>query len=242
MVTNGEITLDVEDNRSPSDWPALTDVAIESLDHSVHFPLIPQTGVWPNGERAVESTTPTPPSPEVVRVLNIVVPESRILASRERCPYLIHMEVADSGWEGDDARLYSTPGIGTTIEETLNLRTSESSGEGTLYNIPPELSTAPSAGVVSSTTSFSYIEETLEARDPSRFEDQRVPRGGGQLESTIYGDPDSGYAVAPDYREREYQRLHEEMNSSPPPPREWPEQEKATYVLLPLYVVDLSPH
>lgn len=40
MVTRGEISLDVEDNLGPYDWPQLSDVTIDRLKHSVHFPLI----------------------------------------------------------------------------------------------------------------------------------------------------------------------------------------------------------
>ena len=40
-----------------------------------------------------------------MRVLNIVASESRILASRERCPFLVQVELAETGLEGSDARL-----------------------------------------------------------------------------------------------------------------------------------------
>jgi len=43
----------------------------------------------------------------VVRVLNIVTPECRLLSSRERCPFLVHLEVAETGLEGNDAKLYA---------------------------------------------------------------------------------------------------------------------------------------
>ena len=46
-----------------------------------------------------------------MRVLNIVSCESRILASRERCPFLVQLEVAETGLEGSDARLYAGGGV-----------------------------------------------------------------------------------------------------------------------------------
>ena len=42
MVTNGDVSLDVEDNRGPHDWPNESDVTLEMLKYSVHFPLEPQ--------------------------------------------------------------------------------------------------------------------------------------------------------------------------------------------------------
>ena len=53
----------------------------------------------------------------VVQVLNIVVPEARLLSSRERCPFLVRLEVADTGLEGSDARLYAAgaPRLGVTV-------------------------------------------------------------------------------------------------------------------------------
>ena len=59
---------------------------------------------------------------DVVRVLNIVVPESRLLSSRERCPFLIHVEVADTGLETCNARLYVSAPTGLTVREALSLR------------------------------------------------------------------------------------------------------------------------
>jgi len=41
MATRGEISLDVEDNLGPYDWPGLKDLTLDMLKHSVHFPLVP---------------------------------------------------------------------------------------------------------------------------------------------------------------------------------------------------------
>lgn len=104
MVTRGEISLDVEDNLGPFDWPGMNDLTLDMLKHSVHLPLVPNEGTWPSGSTENESDDGRGC---VVQVLNIVVPESRLLASRERCPYLVRLEVADTGLEGSDARLYA---------------------------------------------------------------------------------------------------------------------------------------
>lgn len=146
MITRGDVSLDVEDYRGPFDWPETRDLSSDVLRYSVHFPLVPQTIVWPDGETENGADfNAGEPSPEVVRVLNIVVPESRILASRERCPYLVHMEVADTGLEGSDARLFASgsPHLGSTLEEALGMQRLDSNGrraiEQNSYKIPNEL-------------------------------------------------------------------------------------------------------
>ena len=42
MVTRGDVSLDVEDNRGPDDWPLLTDMSMDLLAYSVHLPLDPK--------------------------------------------------------------------------------------------------------------------------------------------------------------------------------------------------------
>jgi hypothetical protein len=60
-------------------------------------------------------------------ILNIVIPESKILASRERCPFLLHVEVTDTGLEGSSACMYASgaTGLGSTIEEALSMQDME---------------------------------------------------------------------------------------------------------------------
>jgi hypothetical protein len=45
MVTRGDVSLDVEDNRGPNDWPQLSDVSADVLKYSVHFPLEPKVRI-----------------------------------------------------------------------------------------------------------------------------------------------------------------------------------------------------
>lgn len=42
MVTKGDVSLDVEDNRGPNDWPHISDMHVDDIKYSVHFPLIPK--------------------------------------------------------------------------------------------------------------------------------------------------------------------------------------------------------
>ena len=41
MITEGNVSLDVEDNLGPYDWPSLREISFESLKYSVHLPLEP---------------------------------------------------------------------------------------------------------------------------------------------------------------------------------------------------------
>ena len=41
MVTRGDVSLDVEDNRGPDDWPQISDISNDMLRYSVHLPLDP---------------------------------------------------------------------------------------------------------------------------------------------------------------------------------------------------------
>lgn len=41
MVTRGEVSIDVEDNRGAFDWPDIKDLSVDMLQYSVHLPLLP---------------------------------------------------------------------------------------------------------------------------------------------------------------------------------------------------------
>lgn len=168
-----------------------------------------------------------------VRVLNIVTSESRILASRERCPYLVHLEVADTGLEGSDARLYApgSYGVGTTVEESLGMNPSASSAAAAstenhhrepAYRIPSEL------------LDNHLLDELLlkkrsklqgdsdeddndnESESPEKSASEvRSPRGGWQSDEGMYYPPESSdYMYSNPYdmaRQHEYEQLHQEM-------------------------------
>jgi hypothetical protein len=42
MITRGDVSLDVEDNRGANDWPQISDMNADVIKYSVHFPLIPK--------------------------------------------------------------------------------------------------------------------------------------------------------------------------------------------------------
>jgi phosphatidylinositol 4-kinase A len=201
MVTKGDVSLDVQDGRGPHDWPQIHDLRLDMLKYSVHFPLVSQVGVWPtvpppsdHTDNAAGSTTTSevnnddeeagkPLIPEVVRVLNIVTPESRLLSSRERCPFLVQMEVADTGLGGNDARLYAAgaQGLGSTVEEALgmnplasatassaaaamhNKAQSATAAAGGTYEIPPELMEEPLSSFDEQTGMRSPLDQTVES-------------------------------------------------------------------------------
>ncbi|GFH62134.1 hypothetical protein CTEN210_18610 [Chaetoceros tenuissimus] len=154
MVTNGSVSLDEDDNRSSHDWPTLSDVSMENIQHSIHFPLEPIATTWPCGTSDFEeiiasnlqSSSPLlqlKTEQGVMRVLNIISSKSRVLASRERCPYLVHCEVLETGMEGKDARLYSQHSqVGVTIQEALGTTYENKNKESMAYTykIPSELS------------------------------------------------------------------------------------------------------
>lgn len=145
--------------------------------------------------------------------------EGRILASRERCPYLVHLEVAETGLRGSDSRLYASgaPGMGATIEEALGLNAQASSAVAASdanrgnYHIPSELLPSPSDRPQWNTkrpTNTTLIKEPLPENKMS------LPRGGWQADEAFY-NPEDIFASNPydSVRENEYQQLHEQMHS-----------------------------
>ena len=134
-----------------------------------------------------------------MQVLNIVVPEARILASRERCPYLVRMEVVETGLEGSDARLYAAgaPKLGVTVEEALKSRaSSDAVDEGGECNIPLELLPEKST-------------EFAANSGRGRTDADTFPRGGSTDETDfMHGNPYEAF------REGEYEQLHHHMHST----------------------------
>jgi len=138
-----------------------------------------------------------------MQILNIVVPETRILASRERCPYLVRLEVVETGLDGSDARLYTggAPRLGLTIEEALAMESSlndtTNERKHQRCEIPAELQSAGGNVTAGANT-----------RD--------LPRGGWQAES---GEAD--YIEGNTYDtvlEQQYEQLHQNMQNALPVP------------------------
>jgi len=209
MVTRGDVSLDVEDNRGPYEWPQLNEISSDLLQFSVHLPLDPrQHAQWPGGDKKTKTN-----KGGVVRVLNIVVDESRILSSRERCPFLLHVEVAETGLSGTDSRLYATgaPGLGATVAEALSLsanRAKEKRSNAATYQIPSEL--------LESTAFPTEPESTAGCATtyhPSKEPD--LVRGGHFSDESVFyaHNPDELWSSNgwDDVRQSEYEQLHEQL-------------------------------
>jgi hypothetical protein len=218
MVTRGDVSLDVEDNRAPYDWPQLSEITSDLLQFSVHLPLDPRQNTrWPGGDRS-ETVT----DGGVVRVLNIIVDEARILSSRERCPFLVHVEVAETGLSGTDSRLYATgaTGLGATVGEALAMTAGhlgDRTVKGTSYEIPRELLDSvhiPAQGT-QDVSQHSTSQSNGETTEESTSTTSDFVRGGYQ------GDENAFYAHNPDsiwgsnawdgVRQREFEQLHQQM-------------------------------
>lgn len=159
-------------------------------------------------------------------MLNIVTDECRILASRERCPFLVHLEVAETGLRGSDSRLYASgaPGIGTTIEEALALSAQASSAAASAdpnhvatgyrnYHIPNELLSTPTSDIEGA---YDNTYSAASLQTASLESQMEMPRGGWQAdEAFYYHNPEDVFAsnAYDSVRENEYQQLHEQMHS-----------------------------
>lgn len=202
MLTKGSITFDVEDEIPVSGWPTIEDLSVDVLKYSIHFPLVPQTGEWPSGRKAEDPGT-NGVSSEVPRVLNLIVDESRLLSSRERCPYLVHLELCDSGLEARDSRLYAVGAdeIGLTVEEALGID-SNSPGQESTVALPFEL------------TGDAHSVKGVAAPADTKL------RGGSQSDSH-YMHYDDHLSMPDPYahvRQHELESLHHEMFHSPEAP------------------------
>eukprot|EP00557_Chaetoceros_sp_GSL56_P007830 CAMPEP_0176506198 /NCGR_PEP_ID=MMETSP0200_2-20121128/16904_1 /TAXON_ID=947934 /ORGANISM="Chaetoceros sp., Strain GSL56" /LENGTH=1056 /DNA_ID=CAMNT_0017905811 /DNA_START=322 /DNA_END=3489 /DNA_ORIENTATION=- len=200
MITKGNVSLDVEDNRGPHDWPTLGDLSPDCMKYSIHFPLEPTATIWPGGGRIDSSDwrdharsplLKLKTEQGVMRVLNIVSSKSRVLASRERCPYLVHCEVLETGLEGRDARLYASGSgdMGVTLQEALGIasRKKRKDADGNhmrnfaSYKLPPEL--ISSDAIVPSIDLSTYtIQDHTDLLPNANW----LPRGGDQGNGYYY--------------------------------------------------------
>jgi phosphatidylinositol 4-kinase len=240
MVTRGDVSLDVEDNRSPYDWPQIDDMSADMIQYSVHLPLRPQIPEWPNGVidplklAKIGQCDPANGAHEVVRAVNILVQESKILASRERCPFVVHLEVVDTGLNGNDARLYSSGafGLGSTVGEALSMS-----------NVAGATSAAAAASrQIEGNRPFGIPLELLKQADhidqrrnnllgvgshlmPPKIEDnamnKNLPRGGWQHYGHHHGydgfDVGGSFLHADPFdavRQFEYEQLHNQLHNS----------------------------
>lgn len=155
------------------------------------------------------------PNGGVVQVLNIVVSEARLLSSRERCPFLVRLEVADTGLEGSDARLYASEGprMGLTVAEALCTRMPSNATDNVgqtshdRCQVPFEL-----VGPTSTHSETNSPNQTLNLNGNPTTGTGGFPRGGWQIEAdgTDYMNAGPYHAV----RENEYEQLHQHLQSS----------------------------
>lgn len=140
MVTRGRVSIDVDEDAhlghhhhpyghaySVPRWSE-EDVREDMIRHSVHLPMEPRGARWPGGYSPPGSNDDDLADPEngrggggggVVRALRILPENCRVLSSATRCPFLVRMEVAESGLDADDARLYVASDAGLTVQEAL---------------------------------------------------------------------------------------------------------------------------
>lgn len=209
MVTQGDFSLDIEDNRRPDEWPQLSDLSWEMLQYSVHLPLDPKQHLhWPGGESSHDAA-----NGGVARVLNIVAEESRILSSRERCPFLIHVEVADTSLTGNDSRLYASgaPGLGTTVEEALSMSSPNVDTNDVPLKIPNEL--------LQSNSKKRSGHAFVRPRHPTSTHSAFV-RGGSQSNGAVYHPTHLEHVSRShgvnDYRTNNYWHFHNQMAMNQP--------------------------
>lgn len=196
MVTRGMVSLDVEDDAPPSGWPRVTDVTTDALRYSIHFPLTPKTAVWESGDGDDVANANGGGDGDdvaningggVVRALHIVVDECRLLSSRERCPFLVRLEVVETGLEGSDARLYGggaerDSGFGVTVEEVVRLfasngrrRDGAEEEEGRSfpsYHVPPELLSRSGVNRKGSSDKSNVADDDGDEREFARDDDK----------------------------------------------------------------------
>ena len=241
MATRGRISVDVDLEYDPNgelrhhppypyqphvvhhQWTE-DNVREDMIQHSVHFPMEPECVRWPGGldddcQGSVSSDFERPQQRNgVVRALRVLPDQCRVLDSRERCPFLVRMEVAETGLEANDARLYTTDvsGVGLTVEETLGAvrqhKKSPNSGvyEGgfTTCEIPPELM-RKQAYQASIHKGLSPLTEDSCSHVEARQE-KAVPRGGYQ--GPEYNPPSYGdYNTYEMVRDHHYEQLHQEI-------------------------------
>jgi len=130
MTTQGQVTMDMPDDEiTNSHSPPPPSLALDDLQHAVHLCMTPHTP-WPGDS-----------SQGVSKVLQIYTANARLLSSRERCPFLIHVEVLGTNVNGSDPSLYPSS---KTVEEGMDairrrdeIKTSVVRGGSTTQEVTP---------------------------------------------------------------------------------------------------------
>ena len=167
-------------------------------------------------------------------MVNIVSPKCRLLASRERCPFLVHCEVIETGLEGSDARLYANgvDKMGATVQEILGAASEKKKKGGgrdksksfPSYHIPSEIS--------SMGDSIRKHEDHESSINVITDHDTVKLRGGDQEEYPHNNMPNSGYQSSTPYdvvQEEKLQQLHEHFQSNQQHPHYGPREQSVPY-------------
>lgn len=226
MATRGRISIDVEfiddGGHMFTHWSE-NNVREDMIHHSVHFPMEPQSVRWPGGKDGANSDFEHPSKRNgVARTLRVLPDMCRVLDSRERCPFLVRMEVMETGLEANDARLYATavqPGAGLTVEEALGSTGPHGNSilkESVLTNggfapceIPPELTREDTDSRVAG--SISQADQEVDTVHTSS--DKAVlSRGGYQGDNDNYYEPHDMHGEFDMVQERYYEQVHHDMH------------------------------
>lgn len=229
MATRGRISIDVEPIEEAghmfTHWSE-NNVREDMIHHSVHFPMEPQCVCWPGGSDIANSDFEHPSKRNgVVRTLRVLPELCRVLDSRERCPFLVRMEVAETGLEANDARLYATdvqPGVGLTVEEALGSTRPHGSSilkDSVIINggfgaceIPPELirdhANQMAADIYSPTPKVSERSDTLHTSNGKAV----LSRGGYQGGDDNYYDSPDMYGTLDMVQEQYYDQVNHDMH------------------------------
>ncbi len=229
MATRGRISIDVESIEGGhmfTHWSE-NNVREDMIHHSVHFPMEPQSVRWPGGNDGVKSDFEHPSKRNgVVRALRVLPDMCRVLDSRERCPFLVRMEVVETGLEANDARLYAAdvqPGVGLTIEEALGSTKPHGNSilkDSVLVNggfasceIPPELM-REHAGRMSADTSSppSQADENNESAHNTSNNKAVLSRGGYQGGNDNCYEPPDVHGTFDMVQEQYYDQVHHDMH------------------------------
>ena len=233
MYTKGRRSLDENDGLGPDSFPQLSDISPDMVKHSVHLPLDPKVPCWQGSSynnldifsKGVNES-PNKIKQGLVRVLNIVTSECALLASRDRCPFLVILEVTDAGIEGNDARLYKDPTAqGLTLTESVALCLNQKSFQRSVnsenfrpFFLPVELlSSRVRQLLLKSSDVLSTIYDNVEfSKDIVSHDSISFLRGGWQGDGFYYaGD---GYNPEYDllYRNKQHD-MHQKHQQLQPP-------------------------
>ena len=169
--------------------------------------FIHQTTTWQRGQNkdnAVDKHC-------IVRVINIVTNECRLLSSRERAPFLVVCEVVDTNLTGNNARLFAVgaDNIGATLQEVLG--TMDAPYIHDREKFTPII--IPTSLMESSPTKFQHTDiGDLNRRNVNHL---YSPRGGWQSNGEDwYHDDSSPFDTM---RQQQIEELHQQLSSQNAP-------------------------